>query len=118
MTQLLDQIAAITGPQGLLTGADVSARAGDWLGLSTCQAKAIVRPASTHELSQIMALCHAAGQTVVPAGGLTGLVHGSDCSASDIQVSLERMRAIDPPDPVGRTMVVELLHEYKTNQHG
>ena len=107
MDSLLQQIAAITGPQGLLTGADVSGRAGDWLGLSTCQAMAIVRPASTHELSQIMVLCHAAGQSVVPVGGLTGLVHGSDCTAADIQVSLERMRAIDPPDPVGRTMVVE-----------
>ena len=107
MTQLLDQIAAITGPQGLLTGADVSGRAGDWLGLSTCQAKAIVRPASTQELSQIMALCHAAGQTVVPAGGLTGLVHGTDCQPGDIQISLERMRGIGMIDPVGRTMVVE-----------
>ncbi len=107
MTPLLTQIAAITGPNGVLTGADVAGRAGDWLGRSTCQAKAIVRPASTHELSQIMALCHAAGQSVVPAGGLTGLVHGTDCTASDIQISLERMRAIGAPDPVGRTMVVE-----------
>ena len=107
MADLLTQIAAITGPQGVLTGADAAWRAGDWLGLSTCQAMAIVRPASTLELSQIMALCHAAGQTVVPAGGLTGLVHGADCTASDIQISLERMRAIAAPDPVGRTIIVE-----------
>ncbi len=107
MTDLLEQIAAITGPQGLLTGADVAARAGDWLGLSTCQAKAIVRPASTQELSQIMALCHTAGQSVVPAGGLTGLVHGTDCTPDQIQISLERMRGIGAVDPVGRTMTVE-----------
>ena len=107
MTQLLDQIAAITGPQGVLTGADAAGRAGDWLGRTHCQAKAIVRPASTQELSQIMVLCHAAGQTVVPAGGLTGLVHGADCTATDIQISLERMRAVGTPDPVGRTLVVE-----------
>ena len=107
MTTLLDQIAAITGRGGVLSGTDASGRAGDWLGHSTCQALAIVRPASTAELSQIMALCHAAGQSVVPAGGLTGLVHGTDCTASDIQISLERMRGIGEPDPVGRTMVVE-----------
>ena len=94
MSQLLEQIGAIVGPQGLLTGADVAQRAGDWMGLSTCQAKAVVRPASTQELSQVMALCHAAGQSVVPAGGLTGLVHGADCQPDDIQVSLERMRAV------------------------
>ena len=107
MTDLLQQIAAITGPQGLLTGADAAGRAADWLGQTTCQAKAIVRPASTQELSQIMALCHASGQGVVPAGGLTGLVHGTDCNPDQIQISLERMRGIGAIDPVGRTIIVE-----------
>ena len=107
MSQLLEQIGAIVGPQGLISGAEVAQRAGDWLGLSTCQAKAVVRPASTQELSQVMALCHAAGQSVVPAGGLTGLVHGADCKPDDIQISLERMRAVLAIDPVGRAMTVE-----------
>ena len=107
MTELLDQIAAIVGPQGLLTGEDVSSRAADWMGQTTCQAMAIVRPASTQELSAVMALCHAAGQCVVPAGGYTGLVHGADCVATDIQISLERTRAIVEIDPVGRTMTIE-----------
>ncbi len=107
MTALLDQIAAIVGPKGLLTGEDVAMRAADWMGLSKCQAKAVVRPASTQELSEVMKLCHAAGQVVVPVGGMTGLVHGTDSRPSDIQVSLERMRAITAIDPVGRTMTVE-----------
>ena len=107
MSDLLERIGAIVGPQGLITGADVAQRAADWLGLSTCQARAVVRPASTEELSQVMALCHAEGQSVVPAGGLTGLVHGADCRADDIQVSLERMRAVQAIDPIGRTMTVE-----------
>jgi len=107
MSQLLDQIAAIVGPQGLLTGEDVSGRAADFMGLTRCQAQAIVRPASTAELSEVMKLCHAAGQVVVPAGGNTGLVQGNRCEPSDIQVSLERMRSIGEIDPVGRTMVVD-----------
>lgn len=107
MTDLLEQIAAIVGPQGLITGADVQERAADFMGLSRCQAKAIVRPASTQELSAVMKLCHAAGQTVVAAGGNTGLVQGQVCTPDDIQVSLERMRAVGEIDPVGRTMVVE-----------
>lgn len=107
MSQLLDQIAAIVGPQGLLTGEDVSGRAADFMGLTRCQAEAIVRPASTAELSEVMKLCHAAGQVVVPAGGNTGLVQGNRCEPSDIQVSLERMRSIGEIDPVGRTMVVD-----------
>lgn len=106
MTQLLDQIAEIVGPQGLLTGEDVSSRAADFIGLTTVQAKAIVRPSTTAELSAVMKLCHAAGQVVVPAGGNTGLVRGNVCAPDDIQISLERMRAIEEIDPVGRTMTV------------
>ncbi|MCB2058208.1 MAG: FAD-binding oxidoreductase, partial [Novosphingobium sp.] len=106
MTELLERIAAIVGPQGLLTGEDVSGRAADFMGLSRVQAQAIVRPASTAELSAVMKLCHGAGQVVVPAGGYTGLVHGADCQPGDIQISLERMRGVDAIDPVGRTMTV------------
>lgn len=76
------------------------------MGFTHVQARAIVRPASTAELSAVMKLCHAAGQAVVPAGGYTGLVHGADCQPADIQISLERMRAIEALDPVGRTMTV------------
>lgn len=107
MTALLDRIAAIVGPKGLLTGEDVAMRAADWMGAGKCQALAVVRPASTQELSEVMKLCHAAGQTVVPVGGMTGLVHGTDSAPGDVQISLERMRAIESIDPVGRTMTVE-----------
>ncbi len=123
MTDLLNQIAQIVGPQGLITGADVQERAADFMGFTRCQAQAIVRPASTAELSAVMKLCHAAGQTVVAAGGNTGLVQGQVCAPGDIQVSLERMRAIGEIDPVGRTMVVEAgcvvqLAQEAAEQHG
>ncbi|HQV04735.1 MULTISPECIES: FAD-binding oxidoreductase [unclassified Novosphingobium] len=106
MTDLLTRIAAIVGPQGMLTGEDVAGRAADFMGFTRVQAKAIVRPASTAELSEVMKLCHAARQPVVPAGGYTGLVQGAVCQPDDIQISLERMRAIEEIDPVGRTMTV------------
>lgn len=107
MTVLLDQIATVVGPQGLLTGEDVTQRRVDWQSQATCRAMAIVRPASTAQLSQVMALCHGAGQPVVPAGGYTGLVHGTDCQPHELQISLERMRAIEALDAVGRTMTVQ-----------
>ena len=106
MPDLLEQIAAIVGPQGLLTGEDVSGRASDFMGLGRVQAKAIVRPTSAAELSAVMKLCHAQGQVVVPAGGYTGLVQGTLCQPGDIQVSLERMRSIEEIDPIGRTATV------------
>ncbi|HJV43591.1 FAD-binding oxidoreductase [Caulobacter sp.] len=102
---LLDDIHAIVGDAGLIAGEDVGKRS-DWRGV-VCEAKAVVRPRSTDELSAVMRLCHAARQPVAPAGGLTGLVRGAYASGQEIQISLERMRAIESVDPVGRTMTVE-----------
>ncbi|MBB4633349.1 FAD-binding oxidoreductase [Sphingosinicella soli] len=103
----LEQIRAVVGDGGLITGEDVAARPADWLGRSCVEAKAIVRPRSTQEVSEVMKLCYAAKQTIVPAGGLTGLVHGQLSRPEDIQVSFERMRAIESIDPVGRTITVQ-----------
>lgn len=107
MSVLLRKIEKIVGPIGLLTGEDANSRPGDWLGQSKCQAKAIVRPASTEELSQIMRLCHQANQSVVAAGGLTGLVHGADAGADELLISLERMTTVEAVDPIGRTLIVQ-----------
>ena len=89
---LIEDISSIVSEQGLLLGEDVAARK---IAFRSCKAKAIVRPASTEELSKVMQLCHAAGQNVVPHGGLTGLVGGAQCSENDIAISLERMRSIN-----------------------
>ena len=74
MTDLIKDLVDIVGEKGVLTGEDVSARAASWIRPDPCQAKAIVRPASTEEVSAVMRLCHAAGQPVVPAGGATEAV--------------------------------------------
>lgn len=104
---LLEKIRQIIGQNGVLTGEDAASRPGDWLGTTQCGAYAVVRPRSTAELAAVMSLCHEARQPVVPAGGLTGLVHGTDALESEIQISFERMRAIEGVDPVGRTMTVQ-----------
>lgn len=104
---LFDQIRSIVGDGGLITGEDVVARPADWRGETFVEAKAIIRPRSTHEVSEVMKLCHAARQTVVPAGGLTGLVQGQYARPDDIQISFERMRSIESIDPVGGTITVE-----------
>lgn len=104
---LLDEIRAVVGDNGVIAGDDLATRPGDWLGLSRCGAQAIIRPRSTAELSAVMRLCHAARQSVIGTGGLTGLVHGTDAGPEQLQISFERMRGIEHIDPVGRTMTVE-----------
>ncbi len=120
---LLEQIRAVVGDTGLITGEDVGKRPADWLGSTSCAAKAVVRPRSTEELSEVMKLCHAARQPVVPAGGLTGLVHGGVATGDELQISFERMRAIEEIDPIGKTATVQAgvplqaVHEAVT-EHG
>ncbi len=107
MADLIDDIMRIVGTNGVLTGPDVAARPASWLRPEPSRAKAIVRPASTDEVSTVMKLCHAAGQVVIPVGGNTGLVEGATAGEDDILLSLERMNAVESLDETGCTMTVQ-----------
>src|SRR5207248_2746635 len=67
---------------------------------------AVLRPASTPEVSRVLALCHAASQPVVAWGGKTGLVEGANADGV-FALSLERMNRIEDIDSAGGTMTVE-----------
>jgi FAD/FMN-containing dehydrogenase len=99
-------LRAIVGEQGLLEGAAVRERAALlWHG--RVDAELLVRPRSTAQVSQVLALCHARGQAVVTHGGLTGLVNGADADCGDLVLSLESMNAIERVDVPGRSMRVQ-----------
>jgi FAD/FMN-containing dehydrogenase len=49
----------------------------DWTGRFTGASRAVVRPATTAQVSQVLAACAATGVPVVVQGGRTGLVGGS-----------------------------------------
>lgn len=104
---LLQALKAQLGERGMLTGDDVLQRSCDPFGHSPIAAPAILRPASTEELSNIMALCHAADQPVVLHGGRTGVAGGAWADANELVISLERMTRIIDVDPVGMTLTVE-----------
>ena len=104
---LLQTLQDVVGAANVLTGDDVRRRSVSWMDHSPCQALAIVRPETTAEVSQVLAACHAAGQPVVPMGGLTGLVRGCVAGPQEIGLSLERMRRIESVDPVNRTMTLD-----------
>ena len=107
MNNLLKSIEKIVGSAGVLLGEDVTSRSDSWPPTGGCQAKAIIRPASTREVSEVLKLCHAAGQSVVTHGGLTGLVGGARAAEDDIVLSLERMHGMEPVDVINRTVTVE-----------
>ena len=104
---LLAEIREITGDVGVLTGADVRARTSGFFNTDPCEAMAIVRPASTEEVSQVLKLCHEARQPVVTVGGATGLVRAAVAGPDELLLSLERMNEIEELDPSNRTAMVQ-----------
>jgi FAD/FMN-containing dehydrogenase len=103
---LLDALAAIVGSSHVLTGSEVSSRQAGGLKPTPLAAGALVRPADTVETSAVMKLCYSQGVAVVPSGGNTGLVGGTQAGPSEIALSVERMRNVESVDISNRAMTV------------
>ena len=108
-TVLLDQLRAIVGDANVLTEGDLTAWEQDWRKRERGRALAVVRPANTQQVADIVKACAAAGTSLVPQGGNTGLSVGSthDASGTQVLLSLQRMTAIRAIDPANMTVTVE-----------
>ena len=106
---LIDQLRAIVGAPHVLTEGDLSAYEQDWRKRSRGKALAVVRPASTQQVAEVVKACAAAGTAIVPQGGNTGLAVGSipDESGTQVLLSLQRMNAIRGIDAANLTMTVD-----------
>lgn len=102
-----EALRQIVGNAGFLDATEIASRsAGVWRS-DNLKAAALVRPASTGEVSAVMRWCHANNVAIVTQGGLTGLVHGADAKPNEVILSLERMRRIEEIDPIQRTATIE-----------
>ena len=104
---VLEALRAIVGDAGVLDAEALAQRSAGAMRRDTLCAAALVRPASTAEVAAVLRWCHAHGVSVVPQGGLSGLVHGADAGATEVILSLERMRQIEAIDPLQRTATVQ-----------
>lgn len=107
MLSIVEELEAITGQGGVLSGEDVSSRASGIWRSDSIAAKAIVRPQTTEEVSQILRLCNEKEQSVIAHGGLTGLVESAITSPDDIALSFERMNQIEEINTTERTITVQ-----------
>ena len=112
MTQaaaVLAQLRAIVGDAYVLTGGDLSAYEQDWRKRERGRALAVVRPATTPEVAAVVKCCAAAGVSIVPQGGNTGMVVGStpDASGSQVVLSLLRLNRVRVVDGANLTVTVE-----------
>ena len=101
------KIQEIVGSGNVLLGDAVRDFEFVWKTHDSCDAKAIVYPASTDQLAAVLRVCNDNKQTVVPFGGLTGLVQGCQTTHEDIALSLEKMNQIEELDTTAHTMTVQ-----------
>lgn len=124
---MLEALASIVGERGLLVdGKDMDPFVTDWRGRMKGKALAVVSPATTQEVSAVVALAASQGQPVFPLGGNTGLCFGAVplSPAQDkpgIVLSLRRMnriRAIDRDDNVANVDAGVVLADLHTAAAG
>jgi FAD/FMN-containing dehydrogenase len=97
--QALQALRQELGERGFLATAQVEERYRmDAVGRRGEPPLAVLRPASTQQVSWALAICHAAGIPVTTQGGRTGLVLGQLPRPGEIVLAMERMNAIEAID--------------------
>ena len=105
---MLNELFEKLGPEKVLTGPDVLERyAHIWTMDQPLQAKAVILPKNTTDVSIALKICHAHQQPVVVHGGLTNLVGGTETQGHEVVIALEKMNKIEEVDPQSRTMTVQ-----------
>lgn len=89
----IQQAAAIIGTSNVRTGTDMDSYRTDWTGAYAGDPLCVLRPGSTAEVSDLMALASRTNTQVVPVSGNTGLAGGAYAQRAAM-LSLERMNAI------------------------
>ncbi|MDX8399874.1 MAG: FAD-binding oxidoreductase [Gallionellaceae bacterium] len=108
--QVILSLAAIVAKESILTGVDAAPYCKDWRGRYAGEAVAVVFPANTQQVSDIVSLCAAHKISIVPQGGNTSLCGASvplPDDSNQLVINLSRMNQIRNLDAINYTMTVE-----------
>ncbi|MCP5264862.1 MAG: FAD-binding oxidoreductase [Burkholderiaceae bacterium] len=105
---VVDALRAAIGRAAVLVDGDIDERfLLDVLGNRGEAPLAVVRPASTDEVSKTLAICNDLGVAVVPQGGRTGLVRATLPQRGEVVLAMERMNRIEHIDVDAGTAIVQ-----------
>lgn len=94
-TAILSTLPPISNP-----AQDLAPFNNDWMGRFRGRSTTVLKPKSTHQVSQIMKWCYDKRIGVVPQGGNTGLVGGSVPINDEVVLSLSNMNNVRSFDPI------------------
>ena len=103
---MIQRMSAVVGPDNVLTGAATAGWSVDWTRKYHAVPLAVLRPANTAEVSQIMRIASETATPVVPVSGNTGLVGGSSAKGA-LVLSLDRMNTIREIRAADRVAIVD-----------
>lgn len=102
------QLGEIVGEENVREGAAIGERYRvDWTRKFSAKPGWLAKPASTQEVSAVMAVANSAGVPVTVVGGQSGTSGAAIPSDGGLALSLERMNRVIEIDPVSMTMDVE-----------
>jgi FAD/FMN-containing dehydrogenase len=107
---LLQSLEAVLGSKGLTTDSrDIAPWLVDWRRRYRGAALAMVSPASTAQVAEVVRICAAARVPIVPQGGNSSMAGGATPSAEgdSLLLSLRRLRMIRSLQPGGDSAVCE-----------
>jgi FAD/FMN-containing dehydrogenase len=106
---LIQTLQDTVGPAQVLVDGDLTAYEQDWRKRWRGKSLAVVRPGSTAEVAAVVRACAAAGVSLVPQGGNTGLVGGGvpDGSGRQVLLSLQRLHRVRHIDTANLTLTAE-----------
>src|SRR5258706_10833309 len=110
MRALVERLREIVGSAGLITAPqEVAPYASDWRKRYAGTPAAVVKPASTAEVAEVVRACADSRTAIVPQGGNTGLCGAAtpDASGSQIVLNLSRMNRVRAIDARNNTMIAE-----------
>lgn len=108
--EMLDKFRSIVGDDYIITSSeDMQPHLTEWRDKYQGKAACVLQPATTQDVSRILAYAHEMNIAIVPQGGNTGLVGGQipHETGHEVIVSLSRMNTIRDIDTSGDTMTVE-----------
>ena len=96
----------IVGEENVLLGTECRSYSQDWTGKYISTPLAVVKPASTPEVSQVVRACYESEVAIVPISGNTGLSGGTSANNA-VMLSLERLNKIQKIKPQSQVAIVD-----------
>jgi FAD/FMN-containing dehydrogenase len=87
--------------------AEIAPHLEEWRSKYKGRSPLLLKPATTAEVSAILAICHETGTPLVPQGGNTGLVGAQIPFDGEVLLSLSRMNKLRAVDAAAHTLTVE-----------